>query len=110
MTSDLISMSWSTAQAFSMRTRPAKNRFAGLVRMLKAWAVLQDIEIKSLVMEVLALDLLGDSPNRPAALKTFFVEAAYRVESLDPIVDPADVCGEIQPDLDMATLAERLHE
>ena len=86
------------------------NRFAGLVRMLKAWAVLQDTKIKSLVMEVLALDLLGDGPNRPAALKKFFVEAAYRVESLDPIVDPADVCGEIQRDLDMATLAERLHE
>lgn len=86
------------------------NRFAGLVRTLKAWAALQDIKVKSLVMEVLALELLGDGPNRPAALKRFFVEAAYRVESLDPIVDPADVCGEIQPDLDMETLAELLHE
>lgn len=84
------------------------NRFAGLVRMLKDWASNQDIKIKSLVMEVLALELLPAAGNRPAALKEFFVRAAYRVESMAPIEDPAGVCGPIQADLDMVAFGERL--
>lgn len=86
------------------------NKFAGLVRMLKAWGSNQDIKVKSLVMEVLALELMGEEPNRPAAVKNFFVSAAYRVESRQPIEDPAGICGEIQPDLDMDEFAERLHD
>jgi hypothetical protein len=84
------------------------NRFAGLVRMLKDWAHKQDIGIKSLVMEVLALDHMPSGNNRPTALKEFFVKAAYRVESLTAIEDPAGVCGAIQADLDMDGLGERL--
>jgi hypothetical protein len=84
------------------------NRFAGLVRMLKDWASNQDIKIKSLVMEVLALELLPAAGNRPTALKEFFVRAAYRVESMTPIEDPAGVCGPIQADLDMVAFGERL--
>ena len=84
------------------------NKFAGLVRMLKDWASNQDIKIKSLVMEILALEVLDKAPNRPAALKNFFVRAAYRVETLDPIEDPAGLCGPIQADLDMDTLANIL--
>ena len=84
------------------------NRFAGLVRMLKDWASNQDIKIKSLVMEVLALELLPAAGNRPAALKEFFVRAAYHVESMAPIEDPAGVCGSIQADLDMVAFGERL--
>lgn len=86
------------------------NRFAGLVRMLKDWAHKQDIDIKSLVMEILALDHMPNGNNRPTALKEFFVKAAFRVESLDLIEDPAGVCGEIQPDLDMVALGERLRD
>lgn len=84
------------------------NRFAGLVRMLKDWASKQDIKIKSLVMEVLALEHMPDGNNRPTALKEFFVKAAYRVEALISIDDPAGVCGAIQPDLDMVAFGERL--
>jgi hypothetical protein len=84
------------------------NRFAGLVRMLKDWASDQDTKIKSLVMEVLALELLPAAGNRPTALKEFFVRAAYRVESMAPIEDPAGVCGPIQTDLNTAAFGDRL--
>lgn len=86
------------------------NRFAGLVRMLKDWASSQDIRIKSLVMEVLALELLPAAGNRPTALKEFFVRASYHVESMVPIEDPAGVCGPIQAELDMVGFGERLRE
>lgn len=86
------------------------NRFAGLVRMLKDWGSKQDIKIKSLVMEILALDHMPNGNNRPAALKVFFVTAAVRVESLIAIEDPAGLCGAIQPDLHMDELGKRLRD
>jgi len=42
------------------------NKFAGTIRMLKWWASQQDLNIKSLVMEVLALDFC--QPTRPSRL------------------------------------------
>lgn len=86
----------------------AWNKFAGLVRMLKAWAADQDTKIKSLVMEILALELLPERPNRPEALKEFFVRAAYKIENGERVIDPADLCGEIQPDLDYDALEKAL--
>lgn len=84
------------------------NRFAGLVRMLKDWASKQDVKVKSLVMEVLALEMLPAAGNRPTAVKEFFVRAAYRAESMVLVADPAGVCGPIQADLDMVAFGERL--
>jgi hypothetical protein len=84
------------------------NKFAGLVRMLKAWAAVQDVKIKSLVMEILALELLPERPNRPEALKEFFVRAAYKIENGEHVVDPAGLCGEVQPDLDYDALERAL--
>lgn len=93
----------------------AWNKFAGTVRMLKAWAAAQEqdqeqgheqgqgIKIKSLVMEVLALDLLPvDTTSQPLAVKEFFVRAARHVEDGYPVEDPAGICGPIQSDLDYA--------
>jgi len=59
-------------------------------------------------MEVLALELLPERANRPEALKEFFVRAAYKIESGEKVVDPADVCGEIQADLDYNSLEKAL--
>lgn len=84
------------------------NKFAGSVRMLKAWAIQQDIKIKSLVMEVLALQHMPTGQSQPSALKEFFVKAAYDIEAGIPVVDPAGVCGPIQPDLDYDTFARCL--
>jgi Second Messenger Oligonucleotide or Dinucleotide Synthetase domain len=73
------------------------NKFVPLVRVLKRWASDQSTEMESLVLEVLALDHLPNE-DRPKALARFFTAATTAV--LLPVVDPAQVCGEIQPDLD----------
>jgi hypothetical protein len=85
------------------------NKFAGSVRMLKAWAAEQQgVKIKSLVMEVLALDVMPLGKTQPVAIKEFFVKAAAHVEAGLPIDDPADLCGPIQADLDYTLFADRL--
>ncbi|TQK17945.1 hypothetical protein FBY40_0428 [Microbacterium sp. SLBN-154] len=84
------------------------NKFAGTIRMLKRWASDQDIKIKSLVMEVLALDHLPTSSNQPAAVKQFFVAATYAIEGYEEVTDPAGYCGPIQGDLDYDEFAKRL--
>ena len=86
------------------------NKFAGTVRILKRWATDQDFKIKSLVMETLALEHLPLDVNQPAALKQFFVAAAYSIEGLEEVSDPAGYCGPIQLDLDYSKLAERLRD
>ncbi|EME18525.1 SMODS domain-containing nucleotidyltransferase [Rhodococcus triatomae] len=84
------------------------NKFAGTVRMLKWWAAAQDTKIKSLVMEVLALDFLPIDANQPAAIKNFFVSACYHIEGGNEVADPAGLCGPIQPDIDSDEFAECL--
>lgn len=86
------------------------NKFAGTVRLLKRWASDQDFKVKSLVMETLALEHLPVDVNQPAAVKQFFVAAAYAIEGLEEVSDPAGYCGPIQPDLDYSKLAERLRD
>jgi Second Messenger Oligonucleotide or Dinucleotide Synthetase domain len=75
----------------------AWNRFVGLVRCLKRWAADQPTEMKSLLIEVLALDHLPVD-TRQRALARYFTAASQAVRL--PVVDPAGLCGEIQPDLD----------
>lgn len=84
------------------------NKFAGTVRILKRWASDQDIKIKSLVMEVLALDHLPTGVNQPAAVKQFFVAATYAIDGYEVVSDPAGYCGPIQADLDYAAFSDRL--
>lgn len=87
-------------------------KYAGTVRMLKRWASDQETEyavkIKSLVMEVLALDYLPTDTNRPSALKEFFLKAWNHVNDGYNVEDPANLCGVIQHDLDLAAFGERL--
>ncbi|MFJ8010617.1 hypothetical protein [Streptomyces fagopyri] len=79
--------------------------FRPLVRVLKQWRHTVPVEgsIKSLVMEVLALNCMPKSGNRSQALKTFFTAAAVQVN--EGVWDPARLCGEIQPDLDRSGLS-----
>lgn len=87
------------------------NKFAGSVRMLKWWAGEQDTNIKSLVMEVLALQFLPVSGGlQPNAIKQFFVSANYYIAGGSEVVDPAGICGPIQPDLDYSLLSNSLGE
>lgn len=83
------------------------NRFAKLVRVLKRWNADHGQVMKSLVVEVLALDHLPEA-DRPVALQRFFTAAASAVWS--PVVDPTNLCGEIQPDLDRQQASELLRD
>lgn len=82
--------------------------FRPLVRVLKNWrtGITSDTRIKSLVIEVLALQCLPRSGNRPEALRQFFTAAAVQVNL--GVEDPAGHCGPIQPDLDTAALRDAL--
>ncbi|MBT1631654.1 MULTISPECIES: nucleotidyltransferase domain-containing protein [Curtobacterium] len=85
------------------------SQYAGAVRMLKFWGAEQaPLKVKSLVMEVLALEHLSTDLNRPAAIRNFFTAAAFRIDSGLVVEDPANLCGPIQSDLDMDELGSRL--
>lgn len=73
--------------------------FRPLVRVLKLWKDVQDTGLKSLTVEVLALKHLPVETSRSQALYRFFNAIETAIEH--PIMDPADECGEIQPDLDV---------
>jgi hypothetical protein len=81
------------------------NEFARLVRVLKRWNTDHGKHMKSLTVEVLALDHLPVA-SRQRALGSFFAAAQEAVWY--PIVDPAGLCGAIQPDLDPAAANEAL--
>lgn len=81
------------------------NEFAGLVRVLKRWNTDHGAHMKSLTVEVLALSYLPVLA-RPNAIAAFFAAAQDAV--WDPIVDPADLCGPIQPDLDIQAASTAL--
>lgn len=106
---------WSTADPESLIDKvrlhhEAWSFFRPMVRVLKNWrkSVTSDIRIKSLVMEVLALQCLPHSGNRPEALRRFFTAAAVQVNL--GIEDPAGHCGPIQPDLDTVALRDALRD
>lgn len=86
------------------------DKFAGTVRMLKWWSTEQNFKVKSLVMEVLALDFLPTDMSQPAAIKSFFIKAAYHIEAGNEVVDPAGLCGPIQRDLDYTELTDALRD
>lgn len=81
------------------------NEFARLVRVLKRWNSDNGGHMKSLVVEVLALDHLPVD-SRPSALASFFAAAQEAVWL--PVEDPARLCGDIQPDLDRAAASSAL--
>lgn len=82
--------------------------FRPIVRILKRWRQSAPVPggVKSLVMEVLALSCLPGAGSRADALKTFFTSAAVRVH--EGVSDPAELCGPIQPDLDITSLSDAL--
>ncbi|GAB2996496.1 hypothetical protein LWP59_18500 [Amycolatopsis acidiphila] len=104
---------WNTADPeYLIKEVAAQQRkwafFRPLVRVLKHWRLGVPTKVKSLVIEVLALQCLPTEGNRQNALKSFFtssaVEVGYGVE------DPAKRCGPIQPDLDISILRTALEE
>lgn len=91
------------------------NRFVPVVRLLKHWnREVAKAGMKSLVVEVLAYNCIpdiydtDDGEHRPDALSRFFTAAALAVDQ--PVCDPAGLCGEIQPDLDVGLAKQKLQE
>lgn len=76
------------------------------VRDVKYWRRGVGTKIKSLVMEIIALDSLRPADTIQQALASFFVAAEIRVNN--PIEDPAGHCGPIQADLDVPVLRAAL--
>jgi hypothetical protein len=94
------------------RRHDAWSYYRPMVRVLKDWrldaAEHMTSKVKSLVIEVLALTCLPTKGSRAEALAKFFemaVQATYA-----PICDPANLCGEVQADLDYAGLREQLNQ
>jgi len=81
------------------------NEFARLARVLKRWNSDHGAHMKSLTVEVLALDHLPVAA-RPNAVAAFFAAAQDAV--WDPIEDPAGLCGPIDPDLNRAAASAAL--
>ena len=84
------------------------DKYAGTVRMLKAWTDSQPMKVKSLVMEVLATEYLPLGKSRAIAIRNFFAAAAFAIENGQKVSDPANVSGEIQADLDYEKFAVAL--
>ena len=89
------------------------NKFAPMVRVIKAWKDYVGLDMKSLVAEVLVLERMPRPPangdlTRQVALQKFFTAAAVAV--MAGVHDPAGLCGEIQPDLDRAAVRAQLLE
>lgn len=82
--------------------------YAPLVRVLKRWRKRTGTHVKSLLIEVLALECMPKTGERSAALASFFASAAVRIN--DPVCDPAGLCGPVQPDLDVVALRAALEE
>jgi hypothetical protein len=74
------------------------DQFRPLVRLLKRWREVQDTDLRSLTVEVLALKHLPKDENRPKALQKFFTAAKNAIDY--PIEDPAGLCGPTQSELD----------
>jgi hypothetical protein len=89
------------------------NKFAPMVRDVKAWKDYVGLDMKSLVAEVLVLNNLPHPAglsglSRSVALKGFFTAAAAAV--MNGVDDPAGLCGEIQPDLDRTAVRVKMLE
>jgi hypothetical protein len=89
------------------------NKFAPMVRVIKAWKDHVGLDMKSLVAEVLVLERMPRPPafgvlTRQVALQKFFTAAAAAV--MAGVHDPAGLCGEIQPNLDRLAVRSQLLE
>jgi hypothetical protein len=80
------------------------NQFVKLIRVLKHWNQENGGIMKSLLVEVLALECLKEESHRGEAVAGYFTSANVRLGL--PVEDPAGLCGPIQPDLDVGAARE----
>ena len=82
------------------------NLFVPTIRLFKHWTREKSTGIKPLVLEVMTLDHLRAATTRGEAIARFFAAAANAI--VYPVVDPAGLCGEVQPDLDRSAARKHL--
>lgn len=90
----------------ALRAHRAGRIYAPMVRVLKRWRRRTGVDVKSLFIEVLALECMPKTGSRQQALASFFTAAAVRINQ--PVCDPAGLCGEVQPGVDTVGLRTRL--
>lgn len=78
------------------------------VRILKHWSERVQTGMSSLYVEVLALNALPTDTKRSEAVQRFFNAVEWSVSAA--LQDPAQLCGAIQPDLDVETAKTRIAE
>ena len=80
------------------------------MRMLKYWNKEAGAGMSSLYAEVLATteETLPTDTSRTEAIQRFFTSAEIRVSA--HLADPAQLCGPIQPDLDVSNAKTRISE
>lgn len=87
--------------------------YVPLVRTVKFWkderkTVNSSLDAKSLLIEVLAYELLDRARPRQEALERFFTAAGVRVRRGTPVQIPGSTCGPVQPDLNVGALLTEL--
>lgn len=95
------------------RRQQAWDEYVETVRVLKYWKDERKranplLDAKSLLIEVLAYEILTTAQTKPVALESFFTAAAIRMRRQQPVQDPAHKCGPIQQDVNVEALVEEL--
>jgi hypothetical protein len=91
----------------------AWDEYVPLVRVLKFWKDERKnanpaLDAKSLLIEVLAFELLTRPEAKPEALETLFTRAALRIRREPAVSDPAGKCGPVQRDVNVEALHAEL--
>lgn len=99
--------------ARTAQRQAAWDQYVPLVRVLKYWKderkkANPSLDVKSLLIEVLAYELLVEPQARPQALETFFAAAALRVLRQPPVTVPGARGGPVQTDADVRALHDEL--
>jgi hypothetical protein len=78
--------------------RQAWNLFVPMVRVLKLWTDVQDTSLRSLTVEVMALNHMPGDLSAPQALYRFFNAMEDKIGVA--VMDPAGLCGPTQREID----------
>lgn len=81
--------------------------FVPMVRVLKLWTDVQDTSLKSLTIEVMALNHMPGDLSAPQALYRFFNAMENKIGVA--VMDPAGLCGPTQREIDWTKAGDAIH-
>jgi hypothetical protein len=85
----------------------AWDRFVPMVRVLKLWKDVQATTLKALTVEVMALNHMPGDLTAPQALYRFFNAMEDKIGVA--ILDPAELCGPTQREIDWTKAGDAIH-